>query len=96
MFSLFEPIKVGDLTLKNRIIMSPMTRCRAGEQRIPNDLMAEYYSQRAGFGLIISEATSVSPSGVGYPHTPGIWSDEQIKGWKKVTDAVHKKGGKIF
>jgi 2,4-dienoyl-CoA reductase-like NADH-dependent reductase (Old Yellow Enzyme family) len=95
MSNLFDPIKVGDLQLKNRIIMAPLTRCRAEEGRVPGALMAEYYSQRASAGLIISEATSVTPMGVGYPNTPGIWSDEQVRGWKKVTDAVHSAGGKI-
>lgn len=75
--------------------MSPLTRCRASEGRVPNALMAEYYTQRASAGLIISEATSVTPMGVGYPNTPGIWSDEQVEGWKKITDAVHKAGGRI-
>lgn len=93
---LFEPIEVGAWTLPNRIIMSPLTRCRASEGRVPNDLMAEYYRQRAGAGLIISEATSVDPMGVGYPDTPGIWSDEQVEGWKKVTSAVHEAGGRIL
>ena len=93
---LFKPLKVGDLELSNRIIMAPLTRCRATNNRVPNALMAEYYAQRASAGLILSEATSVTPMGVGYPNTPGIWSDEQIEGWKLVTDAVHKKGGKIF
>lgn len=95
MSQLFEPIAVGQLELKNRIIMSPLTRCRASEGRVPNDLMVEYYTQRASAGLIISEATSVDPMGVGYPDTPGIWSDEQVEGWKKTTKAVHDKGGKI-
>ncbi len=93
---LFQSLKIGDLTLPNRIIMAPLTRARAGEVRIPNDLMAEYYAQRATAGLIISEATSVDPMGVGYAKTPGIWSQEQVEGWKKVTKAVHEKGGKIF
>ena len=92
---LFDPITVGDLQLPNRIIMSPLTRCRASEGRVPNDLMAQYYAQRTGAGLIISEATSVTPMGVGYPDTPGIWSDEQVEGWKKITSAVHGAGGKI-
>ncbi|WXL24960.1 alkene reductase [Ectopseudomonas mendocina] len=95
MTNLFDPIKVGDLELKNRIIMAPLTRCRADEGRVPGALMQEYYSQRATAGLIITEATSVTPMGVGYPNTPGIWSDEQVRGWKKVTDAVHASGGKI-
>lgn len=94
--TLFDPVILGDLTLKNRVIMSPLTRCRADEGRVPNALMAEYYHQRSSAGLIISEATSVSPMGVGYPNTPGIWSDEQVAGWKQVTDAVHQAGGIIF
>ncbi len=93
---IFEPLKVGDLEINNRVIMAPLTRCRAGEGRVPTDLMAEYYAQRATSGLIISEATSISPMGVGYPDTPGIWSEEQIQGWKKVTEKVHQAGGKIL
>ncbi len=93
---LFEPLTIGDMTLPNRIIMSPLTRSRAGESRIPNKLMAEYYKQRSGAGLIISEATSVSAMGVGYAGTPGIWSDEMVQGWKLVTKAVHDEGGRIF
>ncbi|MBB3219381.1 alkene reductase [Pseudoduganella umbonata] len=97
MTTLFDPITIGDLTLKNRIVMAPLTRARAvGPGRVPNALMAEYYAQRAGAGLILSEATSVTPQGVGYENTPGIWSDEQVEGWKLVTEAVHAKGGKIF
>lgn len=96
MKTLFEPIKLGDISLPNRIIMAPLTRCRASEGRVANSLMAEYYVQRATAGLIISEATSVTPMGVGYPDTPGIWSDEQVEGWKLVTDAVHKAGGRIL
>jgi 2,4-dienoyl-CoA reductase-like NADH-dependent reductase (Old Yellow Enzyme family) len=96
MSTLFDPITVGALHLKNRVIMAPLTRSRAtGGQRVPNALMAEYYAQRASAGLIISEATSVTPQGVGYENTPGIWSDEQVEGWKLVTEAVHAKGGKI-
>ena len=94
--SLFDPLKLGDLTLPNRIIMAPLTRARAGAQRIPNALMAEYYAQRAGAGLIISEAISVTPMGVGYADTPGLWSAEQVEGWKLITRAVHKAGGRIF
>lgn len=93
---LFQPVKAGELELKNRIVMSPLTRQRAGKMRTPNDLMVEYYCQRASAGLIITEATSIVPMGVGYEDTPGIWSDEQIEGWKKITDAVHDKGGKIM
>ncbi|KIQ06552.1 MULTISPECIES: alkene reductase [Pseudomonas] len=95
MTTLFDPIKIGDLELANRIIMAPLTRCRADEGRVPNALMAEYYVQRASAGLIISEATSVTPMGVGYPNTPGIWSDDQVRGWSGVTKAVHANGGKI-
>ncbi|HEY0924620.1 alkene reductase [Rheinheimera pacifica] len=96
MTTLFDPIKVGDLQLPNRIIMAPLTRCRASEGRVPNELMAEYYVQRASAGLILTEATSVTPMGVGYPDTPGIWSDEQVAGWRKITAAVHNAGGRIM
>lgn len=96
MSKLFDPIQLGAVALRNRIVMAPMTRTRACDGRIPNDLMRLYYSQRAGAGLIISEATSVSPQGVGYPNTPGIWSSAQVDGWRKVTTAVHDKGGKMF
>lgn len=93
--ALLSPITVGALELPNRMIMAPLTRCRASEGRVPNAMMAEYYAQRASAGLIISEATSVCPMGVGYPNTPGIWSDDQVEGWKLVTDAVHQAGGRI-
>ena len=93
---LFNPIQVGALTLPNRLVMSPLTRSRAGGLRVPNALMAQYYAQRASAGLIISEATSVCPMGVGYANTPGIWSEAQVQGWKLVTDVVHQKGGRIF
>ncbi|MBK1882815.1 alkene reductase [Luteolibacter pohnpeiensis] len=93
--TLYDPVKIGAWELPNRIVMAPLTRCRASEGRVPNDLMAEYYVQRASAGLIISEATSISPQGVGYPDTPGIWSEEQVEGWKKVTSAVHAAGGHI-
>ena len=97
MSTLFDPITIGELTLPNRVIMAPLTRARAiGGARVPNALMAQYYVQRASAGLILSEATSVTPQGVGYADTPGIWSDEQVAGWKLVTDAVHKAGGRIF
>ncbi|ACO79924.1 NADH:flavin xenobiotic reductase [Azotobacter vinelandii CA] len=95
MSTLFDPIEIGDLQLPNRIVMAPLTRCRAEPGRVPGALMAEYYVQRASAGLIISEATSVCPTGVGYPDTPGIWSDEQVAGWKNVTQAVHAAGGRI-
>jgi 2,4-dienoyl-CoA reductase-like NADH-dependent reductase (Old Yellow Enzyme family) len=92
---LFQPLQAGDLTLPNRVVMSPLTRCRASAGRVPNAMMADYYAQRASFGLILSEATAVCPMGVGYPNTPGIWSDGQIAGWQGVTRAVHDAGGQI-
>jgi len=94
--SLFDPLKLGDLTLRNRIVMAPLTRARSGAERVPGPLVAQYYAQRASAGLIISEATSVTPMGVGYADTPGVWSDEQVEGWKLTTDAVHRAGGPIF
>lgn len=95
--SLFDPITMGKLALPNRIVMSPLTRCRAGGGgRVPNALMAQYYVQRASAGLIISEATSVDPMGVGYPDTPGIWSAQQVEGWSAVTRAVHEAGGRML
>jgi N-ethylmaleimide reductase len=94
--NLFSPILIGNHTLKNRIFMAPLTRCRSVEDNIPNDLMATYYEQRATAGLIITEATQISTQGIGYPCTPGIHTLNQIQGWKKVTQAVHDKGGKIF
>lgn len=96
MAALNDPITIGDLDLPNRVIMAPLTRCRSSEGRVPNEMMAQYYAQRASAGLILSEATSVTPMGVGYPDTPGIWSQEQVKGWRLVTDAVHAAGGRIF
>src|SRR5690606_16368934 len=96
MTRIFDPVQLGALTLNNRIVMAPLTRNRASEGRIPNDMMRTYYCQRASAGLIISEATSVSPQGVGYPHTPGIWSSAQVEGWRKITQAVHARGGKIL
>ena len=96
MTSLFTPLKAGAFTLKNRVILAPLTRCRSSEGRVPNEMMRDYYVQRASAGLILSEATSVSAMGVGYPDTPGIWSDAQVAGWKVITDAVHKAGGTIL
>jgi len=93
--TLFDPIQIGDFNLPNRIIMAPLTRARAGAERLPNTLMVEYYKQRSGAGLILSEATSVTPMGVGYADTPGIWSQEQVEGWKRITEAVHSVGGHI-
>jgi N-ethylmaleimide reductase len=94
-YELFLPKKVGSLTLKNRIVMAPMTRCRAIDN-IPNALMSEYYKQRSGAGLIITEGTSPSPNGLGYARIPGIFSELQVQGWKKTTTAVHQSGGRIF
>lgn len=94
--TLFDPIEIGDLRLPNRVFMAPLTRSRTGADRVPNDLMREYYVQRATAGLILSEATCVNPQGVGYADTPGIWSPEQVEGWKKVTQGVHEAGGHIF
>jgi 2,4-dienoyl-CoA reductase-like NADH-dependent reductase (Old Yellow Enzyme family) len=94
--TLFDPVRIGAWNLPNRIVLAPLTRARAGVERIPNALMAEYYTQRASAGLILSEATSVTPMGVGYADTPGIWSAEQVAGWKLVTQAVHDVGGKIL
>lgn len=94
--TLFDPLKIGDLTLKNRIVMAPLTRARSGAARTPGPMVAEYYAQRASAGLIVSEATSVTPLGVGYADTPGIWSEEQVEGWKLSTKAVHDAGGLIF
>jgi 2,4-dienoyl-CoA reductase-like NADH-dependent reductase (Old Yellow Enzyme family) len=97
MTTLFDPITIGALELPNRIIMAPLTRARAvGGGRVPNALMTEYYVQRATAGLILSEATAVTPQGVGYADTPGIWSDQQVQGWQQVTRAVHAAGGRIF
>lgn len=92
---LFESTNLGHLKLSNRIVMAPMTRSRA-IANIPNELMAEYYGQRAEAGLIITEGVAPSPNGLGYPRIPGLFNDEQVTGWRKVTNAVHAKGGKIF
>jgi 2,4-dienoyl-CoA reductase-like NADH-dependent reductase (Old Yellow Enzyme family) len=94
--ALLDPVRIGAWDLPNRVLMAPLTRARAGAERIPNALMAEYYAQRASAGLIISEATSVTPMGVGYADTPGIWSSAQVEGWKLATRAVHKAGGRIL
>jgi N-ethylmaleimide reductase len=93
---LFEPCRVGGLLLPHRVLMAPMTRCRAGAGNVPTELNAHYYAQRASAGLIISEATQVTPAGQGYGDTPGIHSDEQVRGWQQVTRAVHAAGGRIF
>jgi 2,4-dienoyl-CoA reductase-like NADH-dependent reductase (Old Yellow Enzyme family) len=94
---LFVPHTLGDLQLKNRIVMAPLTRTRAENQgKVPNELMAEYYAQRAGAGLIITEGTFVSEQGQGWYGAPGIYNAEQAAGWKRVIDAVHKADGLIF
>ncbi|MDX5628891.1 MULTISPECIES: alkene reductase [unclassified Brenneria] len=92
--SLFDPIKIGAIPLSNRLVMAPLTRMHAFEQRIPGALSLEYYVQRASAGLILTEATAITPQAVGYPNTPGIWSEAQIASWKKINDAVHQAGGK--
>ena len=94
--ALFSPYRLGDLELSNRLVMSPMTRSRAVEGNVPNPLAPTYYAQRASAGLIVTEATQVSPQGVGYIRTPGIHSAEQVRGWRAITDAVHRAGSKIF
>ena len=96
MTTLFAPLALGPITLANRLIMAPMTRSRADADGVPTDLMATYYAQRASAGLIISEAIYVSPGAKGYSRTPGLHSAAQVAGWRKVTDAVHEKGGRIF
>lgn len=93
---LYTPLTLGELILPNRIVMAPLTRNRAGEGNVPTALNVEYYRQRASAGLIISEASQISPQGLGYPATPGIHSDEQISGWRQITDAVHAANGRMF
>lgn len=95
MSDLFSPVKLGSIAMSNRIVMAPLTRNRASMEGVPQDINVTYYEQRASAGLIITEATPISPMGHGYPLLPGIYTDAQIAGWKKVTDAVHAKGGKI-
>jgi N-ethylmaleimide reductase len=92
----FEPLQLGSITLANRIVMAPLTRMRAGAGNAPTELNALYYAQRASAGLIIAEGTAVSQQGQGYPNAPGIYTPEQVAGWKSVTEAVHEHGGKIF
>ena len=90
---LFAPYRLGSLELRNRFVMAPMTRNRAGAGEAPTDLNAEYYAQRAGAGLIVTEGTQPSAVGQGYPGTPGLHTDEQVAGWRLVADAVHERGG---
>jgi N-ethylmaleimide reductase len=93
--TLFDPIRLGAIEARNRIIMAPLTRARATREAVPTPIMAEYYAQRASAGLIISEATGISRAGLGWPYAPGIWNDEQVAAWRPVTDAVHAAGGRI-
>ena len=95
MTSLFDPIQLGAIAAPNRILMAPLTRARATRDHVPTPLMVDYYRQRASAGLIISEATGISRQGLGWPYAPGLWSQEQVEGWKPVTDAVHEAGGRI-
>lgn len=94
--SLFDPLQIGDTPVANRIFMAPLTRDRAGPGRTPTALMQTYYTQRATAGLIITEATQISPEGQGYLDTPGLYSAEQVAGWRRITDAVHAAGGRMF
>lgn len=96
MTTLFDPIRIGSLTCPNRIWMAPLTRSRATRDHVPTDLMVTYYAQRASAGLIISEATGITIEGSGWPYAPGIWGREHVEGWRKVADAVHQAGGRIF
>src|SRR5580693_3001821 len=94
---LLMPVSMGGLALPNRIVMAPLTRMRAANSgHVPTELHAEYYAQRASAGLIIGECTAISPAGYGWADTPGLWSDEQVRGWRLVTDAVHKAGGRTI
>lgn len=96
MSKLLEPFQLHEIKLANRMVMAPMTRARAGKERIPNDIMAEYYSQRASSGLIITEATTISEQANGWLNSPGIYTDEMVKGWQKIVESVHSSGGIIF
>src|SRR6202161_3322140 len=94
---LFTPVRMGELHLPNRIVMAPLTRTRAGPiDHVPTALQAEYYAQRASAGLIVAEATAINPDCFGYVDTPGLWSADQVRGWRLVTDAVHATGGRII
>ncbi|MFG1488575.1 alkene reductase, partial [Oceanospirillum sp. HFRX-1_2] len=96
MTDLFSPLKLGAVDINNRVLMAPLTRCRADENHVPTDLIAEHYAQRATGGLLIAEATMAIEGNSAFWREPGIYSDAQVEGWKKVTDAVHAEGGKIF
>src|SRR5271170_5943186 len=94
---LFTPVRMGDLDLPNRIVMAPLTRMRArSTDHVPTELQAQYYAQRVSAGLIVAEAKAISPDGFGWADTPGLWSAEQVQGWRRVTDAVHAAGGRII
>ena len=93
---LFDSLELGSIELPNRVVMAPLTRARAGFEAVPNELMAAYYSQRAGAGLIITEGNFISRDAAGYIHVPGLFTPEQTEGWRAVTKAVHDQGGKIF
>src|SRR6476659_8248002 len=93
---LFHPFRLHDLTLQNRIVLSPMTRGRAGADRLPNRLMAEYYAQRGSAGLLITEGVTISEEANGWSESPGIYSDQMTEAWKHTTSAVHEKGSAIF
>lgn len=95
MADLFDPVRFGAIDLPNRIIMAPLTRARSNREAVPNSLMAEYYTQRASAGLLITEATGISREGLGWPNAPGLWSEEQVDGWRMVTDSVHRAHGRI-
>ena len=94
--SLFDPIKLGAVTAKNRILMAPLTRARATTDHMPTPMMLEYYRQRVGAGLIIAEATGISAQGLGWPYAPGIWNADQVKAWRSIVSAVHASGGLMF
>ena len=96
MATLFEPVQLGSLVLANRVFIAPLTRTRADEDGVPSELAATYYSQRASAGLIVTEATQISPMGKGYSNTPGIHSQAQVRGWERIVESVHKSGGRIF
>ncbi|SCW93034.1 2,4-dienoyl-CoA reductase [Sphingobium faniae] len=93
--TLFDPIQLGAVAAPNRVLMAPLTRARATRDHVPTPVMADYYAQRAGAGLIISEATGISRQGMGWPHAPGLWTAQQVEAWKPVTEAVHEAGGRI-
>lgn len=96
MTSLFEPIRLGAVTARNRILMAPLTRARATADHVPTPMMVEYYRQRAGAGLVVSEAMGISPQGLGWPYAPGIWSEAQVEAWRPITSAIHDEGGLVF